>query len=93
MSVLDNNNRRVCLRLARRMIRASRVRSAFLCLSILVVTMLYTIVFYTADSVHSSYLLQDQTVFPGTRRSGSAATMRWRAVWSFTVWGLWGMSF
>ena len=66
MSVLDNNNRRVCLRLARRMIRASRVRSVFLCLSILLVTMLYTIVFYTADSVHSSYLLQDQTEYGST---------------------------
>ena len=60
MSVLDNDNRVVCLRLAQRMIRANRVRSFFLCLSTLLVALLYTIVFYTSDSVHSSYLLQDQ---------------------------------
>ena len=42
------------------------MRSVFLCLSILLVTMLYTIVFYTADSVHSSYLLQDQMEYGST---------------------------
>ena len=66
MSVLDNDNRGVCLRLAQRMIRANRVRSFFLCLSTLLVALLYTIVFYTSDSVHSSYLLQDQIEYGST---------------------------
>ena len=66
MSVLDNDNRVVCLRLAQRMIRANRVRSFFLCLSALLVALLYTIVFYTSDSVHSSYLLQDQIEYGST---------------------------
>ncbi len=60
MSVLANNNRKVCLRLAMRTIRANRTRSVFLCLSVMLVSLLYMAVFYTADAVYHSYLLQDQ---------------------------------
>lgn len=66
MALLANDNRKVCLRLARRMIRADRVRAALLSLSILLVTLLYTLVFFTADSVHSSYLLSDQLEYGST---------------------------
>ncbi len=66
MALLANDNRKVCLRLARRMIRADRVRAVFLCLSILLVTLLYTLVLFTADSVHSSYLLSDQMEYGST---------------------------
>lgn len=66
MSVLANENRKVCLRLALRAIRARKIRAAFLCLSIVLVTMLYTVVFYTADSIQNSYLLQDQQEYGST---------------------------
>lgn len=66
MALLANDNRKVCLRLARRMIRADRVRAALLSLSVLLVTLLYTLVFFTADSVHSSYLLSDQLEYGST---------------------------
>lgn len=66
MSVLVNTNRKACLRLAVRAVRANRVRSFFLCASVFLVTVLYTVVFYTADSVQNSYLLKDQQEYGST---------------------------
>lgn len=66
MSVLVNTNREACLRLAVRAVRANRVRSFFLCASVFLVTVLYTVVFYTADSVQNSYLLKDQQEYGST---------------------------
>lgn len=66
MFLLANNNRKICFRLAWRTIRTNKIRSAFLIFSIALTALLYTVVFYTAESVENSYLLEDQQEYGST---------------------------
>lgn len=66
MGILSNSSWKACLRLAGRMIRINRTRAFFLCLSIILVTILYTMIFFTSSSVYDSYLLQDQQEYGST---------------------------